>query len=145
MKFVLEKWLFPVARYSNIFSSSSHSVCSAESKPLEKHCYWMSHQRTFPQLIPTLLYHVFVHTWPTAFVNMQWKQSQFHCFYNDILIDWCYLLAGLHSSFSFISIDFSTPLADSLSSNRERGQRVNHYVLSVWMVQLFTADKKDHY
>lgn len=74
---------------------------------------------------------------------VQWTQSQFHYFYNDILIDWCYLLARFHSSFSFISIDFSTPLADSLSSHGVKGQRGKHYVLSVWMMQLFMADKKE--
>lgn len=73
---------------------------------------------------------------------VQWKQSQFHCFCNDILIDWCYLLACFHSSFSYIGIDFSTPMANSLSSHGVKGQRGKNYVLSLWMVQLFMADKR---
>lgn len=76
------KWIFSVAWCSRVFSCS---VCSAEMEPLEKHYYSTSHQRTLPQLIAALLYHVFVHTWPTAFVNTCSESShKFHCFCGDI-------------------------------------------------------------
>lgn len=62
---------------------------------------------------------------------VQWKQSRFHCSYNDILIDWCYLLAGFHS-FSFISIDFSTtPPTNSPCSHGVKSQRGKHCLISV--------------
>lgn len=48
--------------------------------------------------------------------------GQLHYFYNDILIDWCHLLSGFHSLFSFISIDFSTPMARGRKRETHGGQ-----------------------
>lgn len=69
-----------------IFCFSSCSVCSAEKQPLEKHCCWMSHQRISLKLMPALLYHVFVHTWPAAFVNM--CHQSWHYFIVSTLTFW---------------------------------------------------------
>lgn len=112
----------------------------------EKHCHWTSHQRTVPQLIAgAALSRFWPHMAACICQHVQWKQSHFHCSYNDILIDRCYLLAGFHSSFSLSALISPPPWLTPSAPVSSRVKEKKHHVLSVWMMQLFTADKKDDY